>query len=108
MPSIYLTTNSETTTLPSEFLNAKGDKYIIVRSCKTDTTEQAYMCSDFITRDTYLDHFVCFVNTDYLVDKKYKFNSAAREFKVWFKNIQSVAVDVSNFVLELELVYATE
>ena len=106
MPSIFLATNTETTTLPSQFLNAKGDKYIIVRSCHADTTEQVYMCSDFITRDTYLDHFVCFVNEPWLINKPYKFNSASRSFSVWFKNIKGERLALSNFVLELELQYA--
>ena len=106
MPSIFLATNIEETTLPSQFLNAKGDKYIIVRSCKVDTNEEVYMYSDFITRDTYLDHFMCFVNEPFLVNKQSKFNSAARSFKVWFKNIKGESTSVSNFVLELELQYS--
>ena len=108
MPSIFLAANTKETTLLSQFLNAKGDKYIIVRSCKADTTESlpVYICSDFITRDTYLDHFVCFVNEPFLIDKKYRFNSAAREFKVWFKNIQGESVAITDFVLEMGLVYA--
>ena len=88
MPSIYLATNTKTTSLPSQFLNAKGDKYIIVRSCNANTTEQVYICSDFITRDTYLDHFVCFVNEPFLINKQYKFNSTTRGFSVRFKNIE--------------------
>ena len=105
MPCIFLATNTETTTLPSQFLNAKGDKYIIVRSCHAESSQQVYMCSDFITRDTYLDHFVCFVNTDYIINKRYKYNSAARSFSVWFKNIKGERLTLSNFVLELELVF---
>ena len=105
MPSIYLTTNTAETTLPSEFLNAKGDKYIIVRSCVANTTEMVYICSDFITRDTYMDHFVDFVNTDYLLDKKYKFNNVVRSFSLWFKNIKGESVTVTDFVLEMELCY---
>ena len=80
----------------------------LLSRCSETEGLPVYICFDFITRDTCLDHFVCFVNEPFLINKKYKFNLAAREFSVWFKNIQHETVDVTKFVLEWNLCTVNE
>ena len=63
--------------------------------------------ADFVQRDYYLDHFICFTNTGdsqkYIA--KYKFTGTTPEFSVLFTDIAGNSIDVDCFVLSLLLTF---
>ena len=111
----YFATNTLESNFPPEFINARGKKYIVVRSCVA-TINNGYIVSDlclhadFIMRDAYLDHFVDFVN---VVDSgskppKYEYpENGKKSFKVWFSDLQGNEITPDAFILKLLLIYET-
>ena len=110
----YFVTRSLESTLPPEFVAARGKKFIVVRYCVAEVGDDGYMpydlClhADFIKRDDYLDHFVDVVN---IIDNgskpsKYEYpENGPKTFKIWFTMMDGTPVTVSDFILKLLLIY---
>ena len=115
----YFATNTLETTLPPEFVNARGKKYIVVRYCAATIGDNSYLpydlClhADFIYRDNYLDSFVDVVN---VIDNgskpsKYEYpTNGKKSFKVWFSDLAmnplpDNVMSQLQFVLKLLLIY---
>ena len=112
----YFITNTLESTLPPEFVAARGKKYIVVRECVATIGDEGYMPydlalhADFIYRDNYLDSFVGFCNVLDNGSKPPKYlypENGRKNFKVWFsgmdmKPITNLPID---FVLKLLLIY---
>ena len=112
----YFITNTLESTLPPEFVAARGKKYIVVRYCVATIGDDGYMPydlalhADFIKRDNYLDSFVDFVNVIDNGSKPSKFEypeNAPKTFKVWFSGMDMVPITnlQIDFVLKLLLIY---
>ncbi len=116
----YLVANTTTVTLPSDFVCSRNQRYIEVRECKAiyngsligDITIHA----DFVERDHYLDHFICFANDTRTKYKKYAYDGYRDSFTVWFKDFTQATLDFAKndagvnsssnyFVLEFMLMY---
>lgn len=97
---------------PSDFINARGEKYIEVRLCYATVNNylvgDLMLHSDFIIRDTYLDHFVNMVNVINNSGRpdKYAYPEIGKKtFKIWFTDLKGNVVVPDAFVLKLLLVY---
>ena len=111
----YLRTNTLRTSFPSDFLVSENKKYIVVRYCKATfwNGEQDYLVgnicvhADFVQRDAYLDHFICFANEypgKYVAKLEYLGNFP-QEFNIWFSDMSGNQVTPSAFLLDLLLIY---
>ena len=107
----YYHSNTETSRFPIDFLQSKNDKIIQVKWCRAlyngKLVGDILVHADFVQRDAYLDHFICFTNTSdsqkYIA--KYNYIGNKPEFKVWFTDMSGNKINVDSFVLSLLLCY---
>lgn len=108
----YFATQEFENDFPSDFINARGKKYIEVKLCYA--TVKNYMVgdlclhADFIIRDPYCDHFVNMVNvinTSGHADKYAYPEVAKKNFKIWFTDLKGNEVIPDAFILKLLLTY---
>ena len=105
----YFPTNQLHNWFPSEFIESKNKKYIIVQHCRAILNKQfvgdvMVHCS-FVKRNAYLDSFVCLANETLTKYKKYEYNHSDTSFDVWFTDMNGNRVSVDAFVLQLMLIY---
>ena len=108
----YFITNTFITSFPSDFINAKGEKYIEVRLCQATVdgyiTGDLCLHADFIIRDNYCDSFVNICN---VLNQSGRFDKysypikAKKEFRVWFTDLKGNEVIPDAFILKLLLTY---
>ena len=57
--------------------------------------------ADFVKRDYYVDHFICFSNTgdSQKCIAKYNYTGTTPDFNVWFTDIAVDSIEVDCFVL---------
>ena len=107
----YLWTNTVETRFPPDFVASRNRKWIVVEQCKATFKDalvgDVILHSDFVLRDSYLDHACCFINEESNREvAKYEFTGQIiPKFKVWFTNLKGENVDVDAFVLRLLLIY---
>ena len=111
MYKTYFHTNTEVSKFPIDFLGSKNDKIIQVKWCRAlyngKLVGDILVHADFVQRDPYLDHFICFTNTSdsqkYIA--KYNYVGTKPEFRVWFTDMSGNNINVDSFVLSLLLCY---
>jgi hypothetical protein len=107
----YFVTDQLVNKFPIEFTSSKNRKYIVVQHCRCIYNEyltgDIQVHADFIQRNHYLDYFACFTNTIMTKYKKFEFIGSQPGFTIWFTNMsgEDMTDRVSNFVLELLLIY---
>lgn len=117
----YLVTKSLETNFPLDFITSKNKRWIVVQQCKAlvekdieingEIKKNAYLIGDiemhasFIERDNDCDSFCLYTNEIRTKYKKYEITSRKRSFKIWFTDMAGNPVDVSNFTLELLLIF---
>ena len=108
----YFITNQYENNFPTDFVNARGEKYIEVRLCYATVNNYLVgdLClhADFIIRDAYLDHFVniCNVLNNSGRPDKYLYPEIAKKnFRVWFSDLNGNPIRPDVFVLKLLLIY---
>ena len=111
MYKTYFHTNTEVSKFPIDFLGSKNEKIIQVKWCRAlyngKLVGDILVHADFVQRDPYLDHFICFTNTSdsqkYIA--KYNYVGTKPEFRVWFTDMSGNNINVDSFVLSLLLCY---
>ena len=111
MYKTYFHTNTEVSRFPIDFLGSKNEKIIQVKWCRAlyngKLVGDILVHADFVQRDPYLDHFICFTNTSdsqkYIA--KYNYVGTKPEFRVWFTDMSGNNINVDSFVLSLLLCY---
>ncbi len=100
--------------LPPEFVNARGDKWIEVRYCFATFDKylvaDVVLHSDFIKRDSYLDHAVSVINVlnNGAKPDKYLYpEGSSKKFKIWFTNLKGERVIPDSFQMKMLLTYNT-
>ena len=108
----YFATSQSENEFPPEFVNARGQKYIVVRLCWATVDNylvgDLMLHADWIKRDAYLDHFVNIVNVINSADKpdKYEYPECGpKNFRLWFTDLKNNVVTPDAFVLKLLLIY---
>ena len=108
---IYLHTCDLNTRFPHVFVASRNPRTIQVKWCRAlyngKLVGDIMAHADFVQRDYYLDHFICFTNT---VDSqkyiaKYNYTGTTPDFNVWFTDIAENSIDVDCFVLSLLLTF---
>ena len=105
----YFCTSKLKNRFPSEFIQSKNPRWIIVQQCKA--LYNGFLISDismhasFIERDHYEDYFCLFTNENRTKYKKYSYNSQRQDFEIWFKNMKGESIIPDAFMLELLLIY---
>lgn len=99
---------------PPEFVNARGDKWIEVRYCFATFDKylvaDVVLHSDFIKRDSYLDHAVSVINVlnNGAKPDKYLYpEGSSKKFKIWFTNLKGERVIPDSFQMKMLLTYST-
>ena len=99
-------------TLPPEFIDAKGGKYIEIRYCYATfdnyLVADAVLHSDLIKRDAYLDSSVSVINilNNGAKPDKYLYpEGASRTFKIWFTNLNGEKIVPDGFQMKMLLIY---
>ena len=108
---IYLHTSDLNTKFPHVFVASKNPRSIQVKWCRAlyngKIVGDIMIHADFVQRDTYLDHFICFTNTGdsqkYIA--KYNYVGTTPNFNVWFNDTAGNTIDVDAFVLSLLLTF---
>ena len=108
---IYLHTSDLNTKFPHVFVASKNPRTIQVKWCRAlyngKLVGDIMVHADFVQRDYYLDHFICFTNTGdsqkYIA--KYDYLGTTPDFNVWFTDIAGNSIDVDGFVLSLLLTF---
>ena len=107
----YFYTTKTKNRFPSEFIQSKNERKIIVISGKLSF--EGFKVSDvkvhasFIERDHYDDYFCVIANDPVSYVKKYDYTSLKQDFEIWFTDMEGVKIDPDkvSFILELLLVY---
>ena len=99
-------------TLPPEFVDAKGEKFIEVRYCYATfdnyLVADAVLHTDLIKRDAYLDSSVSVINVlnNGAKPDKYLYpEGSSRKFKVWFTNLNGEKIVPDAFQMKMLLIY---
>ena len=99
-------------TLPPEFADARGEKFIEVRYCYATfdnyLVADAVLHTDLIKRDAYLDSSVSVINVlnNGAKPDKYLYpEGASRKFKVWFTNLNGEKIVPDAFQMKMLLIY---
>ena len=108
---IYLHTSDLNTKFPYVFVASWNPRTIQVKWCRAlyngKLVGDIMVHADFVQRDYYLDHFICFTNTrdsqKYIA--KYNYTGTTPDFNVWFTDIAGNSIDVDGFVLSLLLTF---
>ena len=97
---------------PPEFVNARGDKWIEIRYCfatfEKYLVADAVLHSDFIKRDSYLDHAVSVINVlnNGAKPDKYLYpEGSPKRFKIWFTNLNGDKIKPDSFQMKMLLIY---
>ena len=98
--------------LPSEFADARGEKFIEVRYCYATfdnyLVADAVLHTDLIKRDAYLDSSVSVINilNNGAKPDKYLYpEGSSRKFKVWFTNLNGDQIIPDAFQMKMLLIY---
>ena len=109
---IYLHTSDLNTKFPHVFVASRNPRTIQVKWRRAlyngKLVGDIMVHADFVQRDYYLDHFICFTNTDGDSQKyiaKYNYVGTTPDFNVWFTDIAGNTIDVDCFVLSLFLTF---
>ena len=99
-------------TLPPEFVDAKGEKFIEVRYCYATfdnyLVADAVLHSDLIKRDAYLDSSVSVINVlnNGAKPDKYLYPEGSnRKFKIWFTNLNGEQIVPDAFQMKMLLIF---
>lgn len=105
----YFCTSQKNNRFPSEFIQSKNPRYIIVQQCKAKyngfLVADIEMHASFIERDHYEDYFCIFTNENRTKYKKYSYMSSRQDFELWFTDMQNNIIEPDSFLLELLLIY---
>jgi hypothetical protein len=96
--------------IPEFFTNsARLEKYIVVRGCKALVGDglvgDLKVHSTLVQKNPFDDYFICFANELMVKSKKYFWNSGNKTIKIWFTDMKNQIVQVTDFSLDLLLVY---
>ena len=98
--------------LPSEFADARGEKFIEVRYCYATfdnyLVADAVLHTDLIKRDAYLDSSVSVINVlnNGAKPDKYLYpEGSSRKFKVWFTNLNGDQIIPDAFQMKMLLIF---
>ena len=108
---IYLHNSALNTKFPHAFVASRNSRTTQVKWCRVlyigKLVGDIMVHADFVQRDYYLDHFICFTNTGdsqkYIA--KYSYTWTTPDFNVWFTDIAGNSIDVDCFVLSLLLTF---
>ena len=108
---IYLHTDTLNTKFPPAFVASKDKKNIQIKWCRAlyngKLVGDIRVHADFVQRDTYLDHFICFTNVGesqkYI--SKYNYIGTKSDFNIWFTDMKGNPVEVDAFELTLLLTF---
>jgi hypothetical protein len=102
---------------PSDWMNAKGPKYIIIResfACTmnphsdNDPNGGEHAVGNISTHasfvwEPYNDQYVCITNSESMKKKRFEVISSAMEFSIWFTTIDGTRFVPSNWLFDFLL-----
>ena len=109
MPKLYFITNTPSTELPPEFVNATTKRFIHVINIKLISATTGGLIlntsahGDFITNRPYRNDFLCFSNEQLDKRKKWEITHTIHSIRLHFENFDGITIDPATYKFTAEL-----